>query len=386
MKLAKASGTLGLLALATMVSPMAAAQAPGWYVGGNLGQSAATIDDARITSNLMGQGLATRSISDRDRDTAYKIYGGYQFTPNFALEGGYFDLGKFGYTATTSPTGTLTGDIKLKGLNLDAVGTLPITEKFSAFGRVGVNYAEATDAFAGTGAVSILNPAPNKRDTNYKLGVGLQYAFTESLALRTEIERYRVNDAIGNNGHVDVFSVGLVYRFGMTPTPRLQPKAALAPEPNREVVAVAPPPAPLPQVVPAPPPPPPAPRFEKYTLAATELFGFDSAVLQPPQPKLDEIATALTASKGSEDVLITGYSDRLGATEYNHKLSHRRALAVKSYLTGKGVNANRLIAEGKGEADPAVVCATMKRVELIKCLEPNRRVEIAPIALVRQIK
>jgi OOP family OmpA-OmpF porin len=48
-------------------------------------------------------------------------------------------MGKFGFTATTVPAGTLSGNIQLKGLNLDAVGILPITEKFSAFGRAGLN-------------------------------------------------------------------------------------------------------------------------------------------------------------------------------------------------------------------------------------------------------
>ena len=86
--------------------------------------------------------------------TGYKLFGGYKFNKNFALEGGYFDLGKFGFTATTVPAGTLNGNIKLKGLNLDAVGILPIAEKFSAFGRVGLNYAQAKDSFTGTGAVS----------------------------------------------------------------------------------------------------------------------------------------------------------------------------------------------------------------------------------------
>ena len=37
----------------------------------------------------------------------------------------------------------------------DAVGILPITEKFSAFGRVGLNYAEARDSFTGTGLVKM---------------------------------------------------------------------------------------------------------------------------------------------------------------------------------------------------------------------------------------
>lgn len=262
-KLATTSGTMGLMALAVLATPLAFADDAGWYGGASAGRSSATIDDARITSGLLGQGLTTNSIADRDRDTGYKVFGGYQFNNNFALEGGYFDLGKFGYTANTTPPGTLSGDIRLKGLNLDAVGTLPITKKLSVLGRVGVNYTEASDAFTGAGAVSVLNPNPNpsKSEANYKVGLGLQYAFTENLAMRVEAERYRVNDAIGNNGHVDLVSVGLIYRFGaQSPTP--VPRAA-APEPVREVVAVAPPPPPpQPVAVVAPPPP----RFEKFTL------------------------------------------------------------------------------------------------------------------------
>ena len=222
MKFKNALGTLGLLALAALTSPLAIAQDPGWYAGANVGRSLATIDDARITSGLQAGGLATSSISDRDRNHGFKLYGGYQLNRNFAIEGGYFDLGKFGYTATTVPAGTLNGDIKVKGLNLDLVGIVPLTEKFSVFGRAGLNYAKANDTFTSTGAVQVNNPNPSRSGTNYKLGLGVQYALTDALSVRGEAERYRVNDAIGNRGHIDLFSVGLVYSFGakaQTPAP-----------------------------------------------------------------------------------------------------------------------------------------------------------------------
>jgi OOP family OmpA-OmpF porin len=374
MKLRTASGTLGLVAFAALVSPLAMAQDTGWYGGANVGQSRATIDDARISSGLKSGGFTSSSIVDDDRSTGFKIFGGYQLNKNFAVEGGYFDLGNFGYTATTVPAGTLNGTLKARGLNLDLVGTLPMTEKFSVFGRVGMNYAQTRDSFSGTGAVRVTNPNPSKNATNYKFGAGLQYAFTDSLAMRVEAERYRINDAVGNKGDVDLYSVGLIYRFG--------PKAqALAPY-------VAPPVyvAPAPVVVAAPPPPPPpAPRFEKFTLSATELFGFDSAELQMPQPKLDEIAKALTANSEINDVVITGYTDRLGSSSYNQKLSERRANTVKNYLSAKGVSANRLKAEGKGEANPVVECSDKNRPALIKCLEPNRRVEVEQITIERRV-
>lgn len=216
MKFSRAAVTLGLTVLTVIASPSAMAADSGWYGGVNVGASSSKIDDARITSGLQGLGYGSISISNDERDTGYKIFGAYKFNKNFALEGGYFDLGKFGFTATTATPGpgTLNGNIKISGLNLDAVGILPINEKFSVFGRVGLNHAESKDSFSGTGVVAVLNPNPSKRDTNYKLGLGLQYNFTESLGMRAEAERYRIDDAIGNKGDIDLVSVGLVYRFG----------------------------------------------------------------------------------------------------------------------------------------------------------------------------
>ena len=371
-KLARASGTLGLAALAVIASPFAVADDSGWYVGANVGQSKAKIDDARIISGLQAGNIATTSINDDNRDTGYKLFGGYQFNKNFALEGGYFDLGRFGFTATTVPAGPLTGNIKLKGLNLDMVGTLPITEKFSAFGRVGVNYAEAKDSFTGTGAVHVLNPNPSKRDTNYKLGLGLQYALTDSLAVRAEAERYRINDAVGNKGDVDLVSVGLVYRFGAK-TPAPAPRVA-EPEP----VAAAP--APQPVVV-TPPPPAPVPAPMKVTFSADSLFDFDKSTVKPAgQQDLDKFAADLKGA--SFDVItVTGHTDRIGSHAYNMKLSTRRAEAVKTYLVeSAGIPAGKVTAKGVDGANPVTKpgeCQGKKVTQkLIACLGPDRRVEV----------
>jgi OOP family OmpA-OmpF porin len=147
------------------------------------------------------------------------------------------------------------------------------------------------------------------------------------------------------------------------------------------------PPPPPPPPTPAPPPPPPPARFEKVTLSATKLFAFDSDKLgEDNKPQLDEIANALNANPGVDNVVITGYTDRLGSDKYNQKLSERRATAVKDYLVSKGVAASRLKAEGKGKANPVVQCNNKKRADLIACLEPNRRVEVEQITIERRVK
>jgi OOP family OmpA-OmpF porin len=371
MKLARASGTLGLVALAVIGSPFAAAQETGWYGGANVGQSRAKIDDARINSGLIAGGFGSSSISDRDRDTGYKIFGGYQVNRNFALEGGYFDLGKFGFTANTVPAGTLNGDIKLKGLNLDLVGILPITERFSAFGRAGVIYAQARDSFTGTGAVNVTNPNPSKSQANYKLGLGMQYALTDALAVRAEVERYRINDAVGNKGDIDLFSVGLVYWF--------DGKKPVRQAPAPEYVAAAP--APQPVAVTPPSPPPPAPMPAKVTFSADSLFDFDKAVMKPAgKQAVDKFSADL---KGAEfDVIkVTGHTDRLGSHGHNMKLSTRRAEAVKTYLEhSAGIPAGKIDARGVNGSDPVTKPGECKgnkpTKQLIACLQPDRRVDI----------
>lgn len=376
-KFVSTSGKLSLLTLALMAAPFAMADTAGWYGGVNLGQSQSAIDDARITSGLLANGLTAGPISDTNRDLGFKLFGGYQFNRNFALEGGYFDLGQFGFSTSTVPNGTLTGNIRLKGINLDAVGILPITDKFSAFGRIGVTHTHADDSFVGTGAVTVLNPNPSTRSTNLKVGLGLQYAFTDALSLRTEIERYRIDDAVGNKGDVDLLSLGLVYRFGgKAPTPVAR---QYTPEPV--VVAEAPPPVLVPAPMPPPPPPAPVPVPVKVSFSADSLFDFDHAVVKPAgRLELDKLAGDL---RGVDyDVInVTGHTDRIGSHAYNLKLSTRRAEAVSAYLVASGgIPSQKINAQGVNGSDPLTkpgdCVGTKTTPALITCLQPDRRVDI----------
>lgn len=375
MSLKSVSGTLSFVALVIVISPYTMADdlsELGWYGGANVGESRAKIDDQRIIDGLAASGYSTTSMHNESNSTGFKIFGGYQFNRYFALEGGYFDLGQFGFAARTVPAGVLNGNARFNGLNIDAVGILPVTQRFSLFGRAGVDYAQAQDTFGGTGAITALNPTPHTWGTHYDFGAGLQYAVTKSVDVRAEAERYRLNDAVGNMGDIDVFSLGVIYRFGHKAEPVPVPCPVVeTPAPQTQVVVVA--------------PPPPPERFEKYTLSSMDLFSFDSAQLRMPQSKLDEIATVLNKHSEVDHVMITGYTDRIGSDKYNMGLSQRRAVAVKDYLISKGVDANRLTTQGKGKADPVVVCTDKKRPALISCLAPNRRVEVEQISIERRV-
>lgn len=121
------------------------------------------------------------------------------------------------------------------------------------------------------------------------------------------------------------------------------------------VKAAPPPPAPAAEPAPAPPPAPapvPAPVSEKVTFAADTFFDFDKATLKPDgKAKLDDLVSKLQGMD-LEVVIAVGHADSVGSDTYNQKLSVRRAEAVKSYLVSKGIEANRVYTEGKGEKQP----------------------------------
>ena len=213
-------------------------------------------------------------------------------------------------------------------------------------------------------------------------GVGVQMDLNERWSLQADLRKVhgylRSNEFGFNQASNSYVGIGLNYAFDK-PAPAMRPAAVVrAPEPMPEPVAVVVPPAP---VVPAP-----APRFEKITLSATELFAFNSATLALPQPKLDEIASGLKTDMRVNNVVITGYADRIGSTSYNLKLSEQRANSVKSYLIDHGIDASRMSAIGRGEENPVVNCTQKKRADLIVCLEPNRRVEIEQITIERRVR
>ena len=199
--------------------------------------------------------------------------------------------------------------------------------------------------------------------------------------MRAEVERYRINDAVGNKGDIDLVSLGVIYRFGATksaPAPR-----ATAPEPVMPVArATAPEPVavtPAPQAGAVIPPPPPPPK--KVSFSADALFDFDKATLKPAgKQDLDKFAANLRGAK-YDVITVTGHTDRIGSRAYNKVLSTRRADTVKNYLVDpSGIPAGKIAAKGIDESQPVTKpgdCKGKKATKaLIACLQPDRRVDV----------
>lgn len=357
-KAVKRIATLGLVGIAVISSPVAVADDSGWLGGFNIGQTRAEIDNAQIANQLSGSGFAMTSIAEDNRDTGFKIFGGHKFNKNFALESGYFNLGKFGFTSTTLPAGTLTGKIKLQGFNLDAVGMLPVTDKFSVFGRVGAQYAQAKDSFSGTGAVVPTNPSSSKSAINYKAGLGAQYDFTDSVGLRGELERYRINDGAGSHGDINMYSVGLVFMLDKEKPAHAPVMQAAAPPPLPPVMVMAaavaaPTPAPVMVIVPV------KTKTEQYCSILDIQFEIKQDNIQrEDKEKLAVVGTFMNKYPNTTAV-IEGHTDNVGTPEYNQKLSQQRADSVVSYLTDElHVAPSRLTAVGYGITRPIADNAT----------------------------
>ncbi|MBL5886367.1 OmpA family protein [Lelliottia aquatilis] len=77
------------------------------------------------------------------------------------------------------------------------------------------------------------------------------------------------------------------------------------------------------------------------------------------------------------DIIITGYSDRIGTPSTNKQLSLARAESVKNVLVETGIPASDIETQGLADAMPKVFCPGDKSAKVIECLAPNRRMTVA---------
>ncbi|MEO7108085.1 MAG: outer membrane beta-barrel protein [Rhodoferax sp.] len=363
---------LGIAGLGSMLATSAMAQDSTYYYWGlGVGQSQSQLDDSKTTNSLLRSYNSPGSFTSERQDTAYKLFGGYQFNRNLGLEFGYFNLGKFSY-GTSLPGGTLNGRYENEGVNLDLVGTMPLSEKWAVLARIGAQYANTRDSFSGPGLPAYASNDNSQRDTNVKVGLGLQYELTPSMFLRAEAERFRIKDGIGSNGDVNYYSMSLVFPIG---------RHAASPAPAPIPAAYVTPPPPAPERVVAPPPPAPVAMPRKVQFSADSLFSFDKAVIRPDgRTALDAFSRDLRGARFST-ISVEGNTDRLGSNAYNQKLSQERADAVKSYLVSSGgIDARKVSSVGRGESNPVTKPGDCKgnkpTPSLIACLQPDRRVDV----------
>ena len=133
----------------------------------------------------------------------FKIFGGFEFTPNLAVEMAYVDLGELAYSGSFSGTPVTNGRLETTGFNFALVGTFPVSSSFSLFAKGGIFgwLAEARDITGGSPFVG------RDEGGDVSFGLGAAFHLDRNLSLRAEWEYFEANDSI------TLLSAGLAYRF-----------------------------------------------------------------------------------------------------------------------------------------------------------------------------
>lgn len=131
-----------------------------------------------------------------DPSVGGKIYVGGKFNHWLGMELGYANFGKMDRSG---------GQTKSQGVNLSLVGTLPLSETFKAFGKVGTTYGW-TDIDADVGRTG------DDKGFGLSYGAGLGYDISPTTQVVVEWDRHDFN-YVGGDAAVDMYSVGMKFRF-----------------------------------------------------------------------------------------------------------------------------------------------------------------------------
>ena len=153
-----------ILIVAAVAAAFAAAPASAqWYLGAGIGEA-----------------------KTDTRETSFKLYGGYQLTPTWGVELGYNDLGRY-------------RGADVESYSLAGTGTIPLNERWSLIGKLGV--AENRPDATGAG-----------NNTDVLIGVGVGYSLSKNVGLRLEYEDFgKLADAGGSSRGRNV---GLSLKYG----------------------------------------------------------------------------------------------------------------------------------------------------------------------------
>lgn len=156
--------------------------------------AAPVVASAAETGGYLGLGGGSgkfKNFNNKSR-SAYRVYGGYDFSRYFGAELGYIDFGR----ATNGPDSA-----RLNGVDLSAIGKIPlVNDRLDLFGRAGVVRSRSKTDIAGVSATDTRNGAV--------YGAGVQYNFTDNFGLRGEWDRYK-----HTNADADLVSANVVFHF-----------------------------------------------------------------------------------------------------------------------------------------------------------------------------
>ena len=154
------------------------------------------------------------SISTDKTDTSTKVFVGYEVTPNVAVEGSYSDFGQSEFSATSDGSGDswapgqVSGTNESSGFGLSAVGSWPVTDRITVFGKLGMLWWKSKNTWNESGFISVEESSGS--DLSYGAGLEYDVGLPQRFVYRFEFERHEVDDS---QYQLNTGSASLVYRF-----------------------------------------------------------------------------------------------------------------------------------------------------------------------------
>jgi OOP family OmpA-OmpF porin len=118
---------------------------------------------------------------DRDHDNGAGAFIGYAFNEFVAVEAGYHRLADTTVFVAQTPAGQEGVDLRVSQKSISVLGTLPLSNGFSAFGRLGYNRIEEKSGF------SLRSYTYTEKKALF--GAGVAYAFTPAISGRIEVRK-----------------------------------------------------------------------------------------------------------------------------------------------------------------------------------------------------
>lgn len=153
---------------------------------------------------------------DSERKTAFSLAFGQSLSENWGYELGYINFGKVSGNENMVGIDTRVS-ARTESLYAAAVGTLPLNESFSLFGKLGIAVNHSKMNITGTipgptpGApAQVLRITESETKAKPMIGVGAAYNFSKQIAVTAE---YQYFGKVSEDLKVDSWTVGLKYGF-----------------------------------------------------------------------------------------------------------------------------------------------------------------------------
>jgi OmpA-OmpF porin, OOP family len=208
-------GCLPVLCVAPASAQLSEGETP-YYVGASASHLIADqMSKGTINQALQQQGLAVSTNHADESSSGWKMFAGYRFHPNWALEGGYNNLGSYDFEGQViADPGSVQARFKANDWHVTVLGIMPLNEDWEVFGKAGVGYwrtqLQASGTFSAQGAQQV-----KSHGTGPVFGVGTLFRLSNNLSARAEWERFhRVGEASGTGkADIDSASLGLQYNY-----------------------------------------------------------------------------------------------------------------------------------------------------------------------------